>query len=76
MLLLLPAAQNESSRSAMTGAQKTTPSQKAGVLNRCGPNSTITVKVLCSGPIELKPYRDGSQQPMLRPIMVTLIHVK
>lgn len=66
----------KSSKSAMTGAQKTTPSQKAGVLNRCGPNSTMSVSVLCNGPMELKPYRAGSQQPMLRLIMVTLIHVK
>ena len=60
----------------MIVAQMTTPSQKAGVLNRWGPSSTISVEVLCSGPMQLKPYKAGSQHPMLRPIMVTLIHVK
>lgn len=66
----------KSSSKAMTGARMTTPSQKAGVLKRCGPNSTMSVSVRCSGSIELKPQSAGSQQPMLRPIITALIHVK
>lgn len=66
----------KSSSNAMTGARMTTPSQKAGVLKRCGPSSTMSVSVLCSGSIELKPHSAGIQQPMLRLIMTALIHVK
>ena len=66
----------KSSSKAITGAHMTTPSQKLGVLNRCGPNSTMSVSVRCNGGMELKPYKAGSQQPMLNPIITTLTQVK
>ena len=66
----------KSSSNAMTGARMTTPSQKAGVLNKWGPSSTMSVSVLCRGSTELKAHSAGSQQPMLRLIITALIHVK